>query len=161
MTVRTPLAIGFAAAASLFACRSDDAPSDANNPCIENKGSDDCKGRGKTTVKWDCTSVADRKEAERLGCVPRTPNDDTDRDVCCAPAAAPPINDPAPPVGSATVPCTPKESNDCSGRVGRTKKLDCGSVALRDEAISAGCVSENPGDADEKDVCCPSSFTVR
>jgi len=46
--------------------------------------------------------------------------------------------------------------SDCTGQVGKPRKLDCSADADTDKAISLGCVRTKPGD---KDVCCPTTIT--
>ncbi len=49
---------------------------------------------------------------------------------------------------------------DCATAPGsRTLKLDCSTAAERDQALAAGCVLEDPTDADSTDVCCPSTVS--
>ena len=141
----------------LVACGSDDGGGAVANPCTINTGSDDCQGRGNTTVKYDCSSIDDRKKAESLGCVPQDPKDDTDRDVCCAPQAT---NNP--PGGGKTLACRTKAGEkDCADRAGYTKKFDCDTTTARDEGLALGCVLEEPDKASSNDLCCPDSITAR
>ena len=156
--MKRPLALVFASLLTVVACGSDDGGGGgASNPCKIDAGSDDCQGRGATTVKYDCDSVDQRKTAEGLGCVPQDPKDDTDRDVCCVPAGGG-TNNPPGGSGGKTVPCDTKEGeDDCAARVGYTKKFDCDTREAREEGIAAGCVLENEDKPDSNDLCCPAA----
>ena len=156
--MKRPLALFVAVFLGLGACGSDDSGGGAANPCKISSGSDDCLGRGSTTVKYDCDNVADRKTAEGLGCVAQDPKDDTDRDVCCAPITGASTN--KPPGSPRTIACGTKAGDDdCADRTGYTKKFDCDSAGNRDDALAAGCIRENADKPDSTDVCCPDSYT--
>lgn len=159
--MKRPLAIFLGGFLGLVACGSDDGGGGgAANPCVIDTASDDCQGRGTTTVKYDCKDVADRKRAEGLGCVPQDPNDDADRDVCCAPVGGGTTNNP--PGGGTAIACQTKAGDDdCQDRKGFEKKFDCEDTATRDAAIAAGCVKENADKPDSNDLCCPASFTAK
>lgn len=160
--MKRPLAILFGGFFGLVACGSDGGGGGGAvaNPCVADTGSNDCAGRGTTTMKYDCNSVDDRKKAEGLGCVPQDPKDDTDRDVCCAPSGGGPSKDP--PGGGTAIACRTKAGeDDCADRVGYTKKFDCDDASARDTALAAGCVRENEDKPDSNDICCPASFTAK
>ena len=64
------------------------------------------------------------------------------------------------PSPSGTVACRQKDDadtgNDCAGKTGTPRKLDCSLESETTAAVAAGCVLEKAGDSD---VCCPTTVS--
>jgi hypothetical protein len=62
--------------------------------------------------------------------------------------------------GTSTVACRQKDGadtdDDCAGKTGTPRKLDCSLASETQEAVNAGCVLEKAGGTD---VCCPTTVT--